>query len=91
MSSGQIISLYQFDHHPVRVADGGTDHPSNLRPLLIAVHRVKTAKHDAPDMARERRVRRAVDAHAQRMLLKRAGKPKPPSRWPKRSFSRRSK
>ena len=69
MTAEQIISRVQFDHYPVRHADGGVDEPWNLTPRLIADHRQKT-KRDARDMAKERKVRRAVDEHVQRMLLK---------------------
>ena len=43
MTAKQIIGLYQFDHWPIRVEAGGTNHPSNMRPLLIEAHREKTA------------------------------------------------
>jgi hypothetical protein len=56
LSAKQIISRYQFDHYPMRKSDGGPDEPWNLRPLLIAAHREKTAKIDAPARAKDRRI-----------------------------------
>ena len=70
MHTDQINELVQYDHYPIRHADGGTNHPSNLRPLLILAHREKTAKHDAPDMAHERKVRKAQEIHKERLNAK---------------------
>lgn len=67
MSADQIISLFHFDHWPIRKADGGTDHPSNLAPRLIAAHREKTAKIDVPEMAKSKRIRRKEAVHAAHM------------------------
>lgn len=67
MHEDQINSLVEWDHYPIRRADGGSNHPSNLRPLLIGAHREKTYKHDAPDMAKERDVRKARSLHEARM------------------------
>lgn len=82
MSADQLISLYQW-HHNMRHADDGTDHFSNLEPLLITAHREQTAKIDAPAMAKDRKIGRAVAAHQTRMVAKIQGEPKPPSRWAK--------
>jgi|SRR5215510_184074 len=95
MTANQICSLYQFDHHPIRYADGGSNHPSNLTPRLIIQHREKT-KSDATERSKERKIRRAIDKHAQKMLLKpnRHGVievwGKVRSRWPKRKIPSRS-
>ena len=67
MSTEQICSLWAFDHWPVRKADGGTDHPSNLTPRMITAHREKTAKVDVPEMAKSKRIRRKEEAHSARM------------------------
>ncbi len=84
LSEDEIIGMIEYDHYPIRKADGGPDTHWNLRPLLRHDHKWKT-KHDAADMAKERHVRMAVNAHAQRMLLKSTGeKPVRRSRWPKR-------
>jgi hypothetical protein len=90
MSEGEILGLVDWDHFPHRHADGGKAVHWNLRPMLRHDHVIKT-KVDAADMAHERKVRRAVDAHTQRMLLKTGKrKPRPRSRWPKRPFRRRA-
>jgi hypothetical protein len=68
MTAKQIIGLYQFDHWPIRVEAGGTNHPSNMRPLLIAAHRKKTAA-DNREIGKIRRTRRKHDEHRQRMLV----------------------
>lgn len=81
LSALQIISLYQWDHYPIRKADGGPDEPWNLRPLMIAPHREKTAKHDAPDMAHERKVSAAHEDFRRRLLAKDAGEERTRSRW----------
>lgn len=64
MSAEQIVSLYQFHHHPIPSALGGPDEPWNLQPELIARHRDITTKDngtgrsDIAMIARERRIRR---------------------------------
>jgi hypothetical protein len=69
MTAKQIIGLYQFDHWPIRVEAGGTNHPSNLRPLLIRAHRQKTAKDNA-EIGKIRRTRRTQDEHERRLRAK---------------------
>jgi hypothetical protein len=99
MTTKQINALIQFDHDPVRHADGGTDHPSNLTPRYMLDHLEKT-KADATDMARERRVRRAQAAHEDALVVKSADpgsailsalKPMEWTRWPSRPFSKRQR
>jgi hypothetical protein len=99
MTEDQICSLYQFDHWPVRHADGGTDHPSNLTPRLIKPHREKS-KHDASDRTKERRVRRAQAAHDDALMVKSADpgsvilsalKPMQWTRWSSRPFPKRQR
>jgi len=86
MTAAQIISLYQFDHYPVRKSDGGPYEPWNLVPRLIAAHRAKTATVDQPEMAKDRRIAQAQALHDERMVAKAAGAPRPAGRWqwPKR-------
>lgn len=57
MTASQIISLFELDHHPVRVADGGPSEAWNLTWRLRAEHKVKTATIDQPQMAKQRRIR----------------------------------
>lgn len=70
MTADQIISLYEFDHYPIRHADGGSNHPSNLRPLGIMEHRKKTAEVDAPAIAKGRRLRGNEALHRAHMASK---------------------
>lgn len=57
MTAAQIISLYHFDHYPIRKADGGPDEPWNLQPLGIIEHRRKTGDIDKPQLAKSARLR----------------------------------
>ena len=77
MTAEQIISLYQFDHYPIRKSDGGPDEPWNMRPMLIAAHREKTAKIDQPAMTKDRAIGDAEVLHMLRMMAKAAGEPRP--------------
>ena len=90
MTAKQIIGLYQFDHWPIRVEAGGTNHPSNMRPLLIVAHRKKTAA-DNREIGKIRRVQVAQVEHDERMRAKQTGEPKRVSRWPSRPFPKREK
>lgn len=56
MTADQICSLFQFDHWPIRYADGGTTHPDNLQPSFIAAHREKTATIDVPQISKRKRI-----------------------------------
>lgn len=56
MTADQVISLFHFDHWPIRHADGGPAAPWNLEPRPILEHRRKSAKIDAPQMAKSRRL-----------------------------------
>jgi hypothetical protein len=68
MTPEQIIHAFEFDHWPVPVSLGGTNHPTNLAPMLTQAHREKTAKRDAGEIARVRRSlkKRAKQNAAQR-------------------------
>lgn len=57
LTANQICSLFQFDHWPIRVVDGGETVPWNLKPVLIAAHRLKTSKVDIPQVAKQKRIR----------------------------------
>jgi hypothetical protein len=56
MTVEEILREWEWDHYPIRKADGGSDHPSNIVPRHKADHREKTAKIDAPAMAKDRRI-----------------------------------
>jgi hypothetical protein len=89
MSEDDVLALVEYDHWPLRHADGGPDLHWNLRPMLIADHKLKT-KADAKDMAKERKVRRAAEDHIAHMQAKGTARRKPPKRsWPKRPFRAR--
>lgn len=99
MSADQCASLFHF-HHEVYRALGGSNHPTNLTPLLIAAHRERTAKIDKPAIAKCERVSKAHDAHTEVMrqkMLTPAPREAPRSRWPKgrkmqsRPFAKREK
>ncbi len=70
LTAKQIISRFQFDHHPIREVDGGPAEPWNLDPMLTAEHRAKTAKIDLPQIAKGKRIRKAEVEHAERMARK---------------------
>ncbi|GAG39191.1 unnamed protein product, partial [marine sediment metagenome] len=55
MTAKEICALFEVDHYPLSVFMGGTNHPTNLTPMLKADHREKTYKKDALDHARVRR------------------------------------
>jgi len=88
MSEDEVLAMFEFDHHPIRYADGGPNVFWNLRPLLIPDHAAKTVL-DAKDRAKERKVRKAVDLHKAKMQLKEIGayvEQAKRSRWPKRKL-----
>lgn len=104
MSAEQILSLFQWDHYPIRHEDGGKDEAWNLTPRMIIPHRVKTAKKDAPEGAKGRRLRSKQDEHLRAMAYKLADeiadtvpppypfetqkRPRPRSKIPSRPFNR---
>jgi hypothetical protein len=90
MTADQIISLFQFDHYPIRHADGGPDEPWNLPPRLIKAHREKTAKVDQPGLAKQRRIEGKWREFT-RAAAKGRKPPRPKSKWPKRKMTRRAR
>lgn len=80
MTAEQIISLFHFDHWPIREEQGGPALHFNLDPKLIKAHRVKTAKIDAPQMAKSRRIVTKEQEHARRMMLTQEPKEDAPRR-----------
>jgi len=70
MTEDQVLSLFHFDHDPKPKAFGGTDEHHNLVPRPIIEHRVKTAKHDAPRIAKAERLSDAQEEFRRRMLAK---------------------
>ena len=91
MHADQVISLFHFDH-AVLVANGGSNHPTNLTPRWILDHRKKTAKKDVPELRKGQRLQKSHEQFT-RVLLAKTGQDEPPakpkSRWPKRKFGNR--
>jgi hypothetical protein len=83
MTADQVISLFEADHWPIRKADGGNDVFWNCWHRFISEHRHKTSTIDVPQIAKRKRIRRAME------------QPRPASRWPQgrkirsRGFARR--
>lgn len=67
MTAAQIVSLFELDHYPFRVADGGEDVPWNLTWRLRAEHKRKTATIDQPQLAKQRRIRAREVMHKDAM------------------------
>lgn len=83
MTADQIVSLWQWDHHPVPKALGGSDHPTNLTPRPIIEHRIKTAKVDVPTIAKSNRLS-AQHQEFQRKMLARTGQAEAAEEAPRR-------
>jgi hypothetical protein len=90
LSADEVVSRFDFDHWPIRVIDGGPNEAWNIQPRLRAAHREKTAKIDVPQIAKQKRIRRATAEAQRRLLAKAAGEPKQPSRWPRRPLKSRN-
>lgn len=91
MTSDQIISLFQFDHYPIRHEAGGPALPWNLVPRMIRAHRIKTAKIDQPEIAKIKRITEEQAAFRERLLAKDRGEQKPRSKWASRPMTGRGK
>lgn len=89
MTAEQILSLFHFDHYPVRKAEGGPDEPWNLTPRFIPAHRLKTAKKDQPEIAKNKRISEAHEEFRRRILAKTTGEPVPEPAKPKRKWPSR--
>lgn len=89
MSAQQIVSLFQFDHYPIRHEAGGPAEPWNLVPRFIPVHRIKTAKIDMPEIAKIKRISRAHQDFVARILAPRDTRPVKKSKWPSRPMRRK--
>lgn len=77
LTAKQIISRWNWDHYPIRKADGGPDEPWNLEPRPVDEHQKKTREVDQPQMAKQRRLRGETKA-------------KPKQKIPSRPFPRRA-
>ena len=91
MTTEHLLSLLQWDHSPVPVATavalGMTadeyNHPTNLTPMPIVAHRIKTAKTDVPTIAKGNRIS-AAHEDFQRRLLRKVGATEGADETPKR-------
>jgi hypothetical protein len=70
LPAGAVASWFEVDHYPIPVANGGSNHPTNLVPRLKAEHREKTARKDIPMIAKGKRISKDHEAFRQRMLAK---------------------
>lgn len=70
MTEAQVLSLFNFDHYPTPVNQGGKDVHHNLVPRPILEHRIKTATIDIPAAAKSKRLSEEQEAFRQRMLAK---------------------
>lgn len=77
MTAEQIISLFHFDHCPIPEFLDGPTEPWNLKPKMIAEHRIKTAKKDIPTYAKVVRLSAAQEEFRKSLLAKAEGQPKP--------------
>lgn len=89
MSADQVLSLWHWDHWPVRKVDGGPDLHFNIVPRLIADHLRKTRTIDQPQIAKRKRIVRANDAAVNRLLARADGEPPQPQRIRVRSIPSR--
>jgi len=99
-TTNDIIAMFECDHYPVPVAEGGTNHPTNLEMILVHEHREKTAKTDVPRIAKGKRLTDAHVAFQAKILAKSGQGPSETSpwrgKWPSRpmqsrKFQKRSK
>jgi hypothetical protein len=72
MTEADVLSLFEWDHYPIRYIDGGPLAHWNLEPRLIMEHREKTAKVDAPQIAKNRSISDSEAIH-KAQLASRAG------------------
>ncbi len=70
MTEAQILSLFQFDHYPTPVNQGGKDEHHNLVPRPILEHRKKTATIDVPMAAKAARLSAEQEEFRSKMLAK---------------------
>lgn len=96
LTPDQVISLFSRDHYPIRKIDGGPDTHWNIMFRFIGAHRIKTAKKDAPEIAKGARLSKDHEDFRRRALARPCGQKRATSpRWPKgrklrsRGFQRR--
>ena len=72
-SADDILKCCEWDHYPVRRADGGDNDPRNIRPLPRTVHAEKTAAKDIPAIAKGKRLARSAE-ETRRIILAKVGR-----------------
>lgn len=72
MTEESIEALFEVDHHPIPVANGGTNHPSNLVPRLAEDHQEKT-RRDVSRIAKGKRLSASAE-ETRRIILAKVGK-----------------
>lgn len=77
MTEDQVLSVFGWDHYPIRKADNGPDAHWNLTPRPILEHRRKSATVDVPQMAK-----------ADRIIERLNGQRKPKRKIPSRPFEK---
>lgn len=83
MTTQQILRSVEWDHYPIRKADGGPDAAWNLMPRLKQEHRDKTAKIDVPAIAKSKRIDDRWRAFM-RAVARGRKPPRAKSRWRRR-------
>lgn len=95
MTAAQVLSLVEWDHYPIRRAEGGLDEHWNCWARLIAEHGEKTRKRDVPEIAKNKRIARKHQEHQRRLLWdhkQHAWVDAPRKRrWPSRTFPKRAR
>lgn len=89
MTEAQVLSLVQFHHAPIPKANGGSDAHFNIEPRLIKDHREYEAKTGRPQMAKADRLSAAQIETRRRILTRKQGERKSPSRWGARKMQSR--
>lgn len=88
MSAKEIVACYEFNHHPIPKALGGSDHPSNLTPLLVAAHAHATNKNNGSGRSDKTMIARSKRIVRSRSHPKRKRKIAQPMnfKWPTRKL-----
>lgn len=94
LSESEILARFDFHHAVDPHALGGSDHHSNLVPMLRSDHRERTAKIDIPAIAKSKRLTREQERFRATVTAK-SGQGEAPaprkSKWPSRPFPKRAK
>jgi hypothetical protein len=91
MTDDQVISLFEFDHWPIPYAEGGETIGSNLLPMFIGNHRIKTRFTDVPGIAKRKRVRRAHEDFVRLIATPRDERPPKKRSIASRGFDKRKR